>query len=178
MSLLTRRSLLLAGAALLTPWQKLFAGHGHCSHCRCQSSCRKVCRLVCEEKKVEVICLGGKCEDFCLPGPSKRGCRHCEELCATCPSCAKDGVVAGPKKFVWYEWIPGCAKLHTKNKLMKKVETKKIPSYKWVVEDLCGRCEGNCLGAAVPADAEIPPPPLTDVPLKFVRLDSPSTSVE
>ena len=63
----------------------------------------------------------------------------------------------------------------TKNKLMKKVETKKIPSYKWVVEDLCGKCEGNCLGAAVPADAELPPPPLTDVPLKFVRLDAPAT---
>lgn len=157
----------------------MWAGGGLCHHCRCHASCRKVCRLVCEEKKVEIVCWGGKCEEFCLPPPSKPKCRHCELICGTCESCAKEGVSAKPKKFVWFEWIPGCAtRLATKNKLMKKVVTKKVPTYKWVLEDLCGKCESACLGAEIPADVELPPPPLADVPLKFVRLELRSDAAE
>jgi hypothetical protein len=36
--------------------------------------------------------------------------------------------------------MPGSAKVHTKKKLMKKTVTKKVPSHKWVVEDLCDNC--------------------------------------
>ena len=47
-----------------------------------------------------------------------------------------------PKKFSWTQWTPGgCPTLFTKQKLMKKVVTKTVPSYKWVVEDLCAECE-------------------------------------
>jgi hypothetical protein len=124
------------------------AGDGCCAHCGCQASCQKVCRLVCEEKKVPVTCWGCKCEDFCIPGHSKACCQHCEEVC-TEDAAACDAPCTHAKKFVWTEWIPGCAKLHTKKKLMKKTITKKVPSYKWVVEDLCCDCHARSEAAAI-----------------------------
>ena len=39
--------------------------------------------------------------------------------------------------------MPGGAKIYTKTKLMKKVETVTVPSYKWVVEDMCVQCAAN-----------------------------------
>ena len=51
---------------------------------RCGGPCKKVCRLVCEEKKVEVVCWGCKCEDFCVPGPGCPTCEHCKCVCQTC----------------------------------------------------------------------------------------------
>ena len=51
--------------------------------------------------------------------------------------------------------------MHTKKKLMKKTETVTVPSYKWVVEDLCDNCEANCGCAVVGPDDDVPPPPET-----------------
>lgn len=119
------------------------AGAGCCDHCGCKEPCQKFCRLVKEEKKVEVICYGMKEQEFCVPGPSKRGCQHCEPVCTDCDGKGKDkdpDVDSKPRKFVWSDWIPGRAHIQTKTLLMKKTETKKIPSYKWVVEDLCEKC--------------------------------------
>ncbi len=123
-----------------------------CARCGCAAPCQKVCRLVCEEKKVEVTCWGCKCEDFCVPGPSTPGCRHGEPVCL--PSEAADKASAPcvqAKCFFWTEWFPSSAKVHTRKKLLKKVETRTIPSYKWVVEDLCPAC-------AAQAPAEPPRP--------------------
>ena len=179
MNLFTRRTVLFTGVALLLKSPAVFGNVLHCCRCRSHGSCKKVCRLVREEKKVEIICWGGKCEDFCLPGPSKKGCKHCEEVCATCDACSKDGVSATPKTFVWYDWFPGCANdIRTKKKLMKKVVTKRVPSYKWVVEDLCGDCRRDCISLVVPLDAEIPEPPPHAEPIAFVRLQTLSTSDE
>lgn len=138
-------------------------GHG-CAHCGCEASCQKVCRLVKEEKKVEIICWGCKCEDFCLPRPSSPCCEHCETVCAEDgKECSPDSPCVKPKDFVWTEWIPGCgARIHTKKKLMKKVITKKIPSFKWVVEDLCTQCESKAVAAAFEPDLAIPLPPAVD----------------
>jgi hypothetical protein len=137
--------------------------NGPCTHCGYRGSCNKVCRLKCEEKKVEVICWGLKCEDFCVNGCSKQCAKHCEILCEEC-----DGVdpceapSTGPKKFVWSEWAPKrCAKIYTKSKLMKKTVTKKIPTYKWVVVDLCAQCEAKTKEAEVAPGATIPPAPTT-----------------
>lgn len=125
-------------SALLVGWLSIaLAGEGNCAHCGCACACQKVCRLVCEEKKVEIVCWGCKHEDFCLPGPGERGCKHCETVCDDPTVCNK------PKDFVWYDWIAGCASLHTKTKLMKKTITKKVPSYKYVVEDLCEGCKAK-----------------------------------
>lgn len=130
--------------------------HG-CQHCGCSNGCQKVCRLVCEEKKVEVVCWGIQSEDVCLPCPSEPGCTHCEPVCEKDPN---GKVCTAPKKFVWTEWIPNCkAKLYTKNKLMKKTVTKTVPSYKWVVEDLCPKCTEEAPRPKVNDQAEIPAPP-------------------
>jgi hypothetical protein len=42
---------------------------------------------------------------------------------------------------------------------MKKVIVKTVPSYKWVIEDLCSQCEGKCERVAVQPGAVVPPPP-------------------
>jgi hypothetical protein len=142
------------------------AGDGCCAHCRRPGPCQKVCRLVCEEKKVEVVCWGCKAEDFCLTGPNKAGCRHTEEVCA---ECGESGICTAPRKFIWTEWIPCTAKIFTRKKLMKKVEVQKTPSFKWVIEELCVECEANCPCAEVPPGVDLPPPPFSNAKLKYGR---------
>lgn len=120
---------------VVTAWS--LGGPLGCRRCGCVEGCQKVCRLEQVDKKVTVTCWGIESADFCLPGPSKPGCKHCELVCDEedpKSPCTK------PQPFSWYDWIPGCATVHTKQKLMKKTVTKTIPSYKWVVEDLCPAC--------------------------------------
>ena len=149
-------------------------GHG-CAQCGCTMECEKVCRLVCEEKKVEVVCWGCKSEDFCNPGPSKPGSKHCEPVCGNCGEQADPKEPhSAPKKFVWREWIPGCAKVYTNKKLMKLTTTKTIPSYKWVVEELCRTCAAKCASATPAAGAEIPPAPAGDAKVVPVRREEPT----
>src|SRR2546423_1828823 len=40
-------------------------------------ACGKVCKLVCETKKLTAICYGSENKDICLPEPSRAGCKHC-----------------------------------------------------------------------------------------------------
>src|SRR5262245_11746202 len=75
---------LLAGILAIACCLRAGAGQGCCSHCGHQRNCDKVCRLVCEEKKVSITCWGTVCEDFCVGRCSERGCRHCEDVCGTC----------------------------------------------------------------------------------------------
>jgi hypothetical protein len=142
-----------------------------CGHCGGCCACQKVCRLVCEDKKVEVICWACLCEDFCLPGPGEPGCKHCKTVCADCDACVPGAPHVEPKRFVWREWIPGCARMFTRKKLYKKIETVTVPSYRWVVEDLCPHCESCCDVAAVDVatEAALPPPPVADARLLFTR---------
>lgn len=134
------------------------AGGGVCAHCGCSDGCQKVCRLVCEDKKVAVTQWGCKAEDFCVPGPSKPSCQH--EDFVSDESTAPKAPYSEPKRFVWTEWIPGGhAKIYTKKKLMKRTVTKTVPSFKWVVEDLCPQCEVNCEAPQVPPGTMIPPVP-------------------
>lgn len=154
--------LLLTSLLLVSRTQ---GGHGRCACCHNESSCERVCRLVAEEKKVQVNCWGMKCEDFCVPGPSHRGCQHCELVC---DEADPEVPCVHSKRFVWSEWIPaGCPKMFTKKKLMKKTVTKKVPSYKWVVEDLCPKCVAALDAAERPAVADLPAPPLPDVRLVY-----------
>ncbi len=160
MSFLSRRSLLIATLAFLSGAKRALANGVCCAHCRCSTGCQKICRLVCEEKKVTITCWGCKCEDFCLGGPSKPGCKHCEEVCAECDPNDKSGVCAVPKRFVWRDWIPGCSEgIGTKKKLMKKTVTKTVPSFKWVVEDCCAACEPKLARVTIPPGADVPSPP-------------------
>lgn len=151
----------LAGlACLVISATGVRAGGGGCAHCGCYEACHKTCRLVCEDKKVPVTCWGCKTEDFCVPGPSTPGCEHCDTVCDECSNDPK-APYSQAKRFIWTEWIPGgCAKVVTKKKLMKKTVTKTVPSYKWVVEDLCPECEARCQTVQVPAGTAIPPAPV------------------
>lgn len=159
-------SLTLASAAAAR------AGDVRCAHCGVCGAGDKVCRLVCEEKKVDVVCWGCLCEDFCLPGPSEPGCQHSTTVCDECDKPRVPGAPqVDPKRFVWREWFPGCARIFTRKKLYKKVETVTVPSYRWVVEELCPHCQTCCEVAAVDASAEasLPTPPVADARLIFTR---------
>jgi hypothetical protein len=103
--------ILLAGLATLT-CNSAWADDC-CIHCGCHAHLQKVCRLVPDEKKVTKTHYDVKCEDICLPGRShKCGC----------------------------EWIPSCGKVKTVKKLVKVDVTKKVPSFKCVVETICCDC--------------------------------------
>jgi len=149
------------------------AGHRGCQHCRRSCPCQVVCVLKCEIKEVELTCWSCKCEDFCIPGPSRIKCRHRENVCAEgCCSndrCNCDQPKVVPKKFVWFDWCVGRAEVAQRKRLMKKTVTKKVPSYHWEVQELCRRCEPRC-GAAVilPGTEElIPAPPIPTAKLKY-----------
>jgi hypothetical protein len=133
------RKIVISALAALACWAN-FAWADCCEHCGCQCECQKTCRLICETKKVTKVTYGCECEDFCVPGPSDR--------CTTCDECGK-------KKFVY---TPTCAKVRTRTKLVKKEETKEVPSYRWVVESLCGNCANKCNANpdAAPKDVVIP----------------------
>ena len=130
----------------------------HCRLCASCDNCTKVCRLVYEEKKITTTCWGYKSEDFCAPGPSCPDHEHCETVCGSHGD-AKSPCSA-PKAFRWIHWHPGdCGTVYTKKKLMKKTVTKMVPSYKWVVEELCPACQSHCAQQQIPAGTELPPAP-------------------
>ena len=106
-----------------------------CAHCGCQSNCCKVCRLVCDTKKVPKITYDCECEDFCIPGRSSICGYTCECDCEC--DCGKHC----HKK---PNWIPSCGKVHTRHVLVKKEEIKEVKTYKCVVENLCPTCVAKC----------------------------------
>jgi hypothetical protein len=124
----------------------------HCARCGCGDGCL-VCRLVPTDKKIKVDCFAAECKPLCLPCPSHKGCRHVE-----CVDCSKD-CNGNQKKVVWFDWCPGDAKVHTPKVLLKKTVEKKVPSYKWVVENLCDGCQKACEQQSVPAPQDAPPAP-------------------
>jgi hypothetical protein len=131
-----------------------------CDQCGCEIHCRKVCRLVREEKKVEVVCYGCEYEEICLPGPSTPKCSHCKCIECSCADGVNDKVRSKPKIFVWTEWFPGSSKLHTRKKLMKRTTTVTIPSYTWVVEDVCDTCEHQLRSIGLSTEVLLPPVPV------------------
>jgi hypothetical protein len=107
-------------------------------------TCGKVCKLVCETKKLTAIGYGCERKDICLPDPSRAGCRHCAvcygksttDACGNCQSCA-------PKcEFCWRDWFAcGCAQPRTVHVLTKYQAEKKICWYHWeVVDAACCDC--------------------------------------
>jgi hypothetical protein len=127
----------LFGASLFS--NTASAASGCCRRCGHPEATR-VCRKVCEMKKVKVALWGVDEEDFCLPGPSRPGCKNQE--CVSDPQENEKTPSYLPKLFSWRDWTPSGAPttLHTKKKLMKKTVTKTVPTYRWIVEDLCVNC--------------------------------------
>jgi hypothetical protein len=109
-----------------------------CDHCGCDSSCEKVCRVICEIKKVPKVTYDCECEDVCVPGPS-----CCTVVCDEC----------GNKKKVF---TPTCGKVYTKTKVVKHEELVDKVTYRWVVETLCCGCSARCAAADRAAAAANP----------------------
>jgi hypothetical protein len=137
--------LLLTLAASLAVVTASLAGHGACARCGRHAPCQQVCRLVPEDRKITVTCWGCKCEEFCVGGPSHVACKGADEACLDCvgkePPDPKPPFSL-PRSFTWREWIPGCPQaIYTRKRLMRKTETKTVPGFKWVVEDVCAECQ-------------------------------------
>ena len=111
--------------------------------CNC-GGCDKVCKLICTTKTVEVTCYGYRCEELCVPGPSKVCQKHCN-------STEKCNVLC---RLRWTEWCPGGSKLTHRKKLVKYIVKREVPSFKWVVGPACG-CDPDAVPPTVkPAPTE------------------------
>lgn len=128
----------------------VYADAGCCEQCGCRSSCRKVCRLVCETKMVPKVTYSCECEDFCVPGPSKR----CSTACGCQDGC--DGSCGHHGK---PQWLPTCAEVRTRKKLVRHEELQPVKTYKWVVQYVCNDCDGRP-NQQLPV-APTPPPQVT-----------------
>lgn len=155
---LHRRACLAGMGLLLWEWTGRLWGDGRrCQQCGLREGAT-VCRLVREEKKVTVTCWGMLEEEFCLPGPSQRGCQHADQICTECAE--PQEVSSRPRLFVWSEWQPwGRPEVLTRRKLMKRTETRTIPSYHWELQELCEPCQVGLQPLQVSAESVIPPLP-------------------
>jgi hypothetical protein len=134
--------------------------------CRTRPACGKVCKLVCETKKITAVCYGCECTEICIPSHSRRGCKHCESCCGeecynesccgdACANCECEGRGClscqdkGPEcKFCWYDWVAcGCAKPRTVKVLTKYEAEKEISWYHWEVVDAA-----KCYEEELPAE--------------------------
>src|SRR3954447_7157104 len=83
----------------------------HCALDLTRPACGKVCKLVCETKKITAIGYGNECKSICLPPPSQPGCKHCACCCGEVKcepgQCCQP---AAPKfEFCWRNWFAcGC----------------------------------------------------------------------
>jgi hypothetical protein len=77
-------------------------------------------------------------------------------------------VCAQPKRFFWYDWITfRRPQVYTHTKLMKRVEVVKVPTYKWVVEEVpVGNCCDVCDWDAAITEAPAMPKPPIDAKVK------------
>jgi hypothetical protein len=109
-----------------------------CDVCGCHANCNKICRLIKGTKKVSKTCYDCKCEDFCIPGPSK--------LCGVCWVNEKDPCTGCVKCVRKENWQPSdCAQVRTKHMLVKREVSKEVPAYKWEVQKVCRACACKCM---------------------------------
>ncbi|HZZ27994.1 MAG TPA: hypothetical protein VFE46_08315 [Pirellulales bacterium] len=133
-----------------------------CAHCGCEAHCQKTCHVVCEWKDVKEYVYACRCTDVCIPGRSEKGCTQIDECNpCNCP-CLHD------YKPLYTLWNPSpCAGIRSVNKLVKIEVTHKVPTYKWVVEYCCDKC--NCdltqQDAQLKALTENGPPVLVPMPV-------------
>ena len=158
---------LTAAACLLTV--RATAGD-FCCLCGHDDGVRKVCRLVCDVDYVVTHCYGCKCEDRCLPGRICRGDRHaeCVELDHSVAHCCNRSPMC---RLTWFDWRPTCASVRTVNRLVKYELVREVPSWRWVVEDVCcDCCPAECceegLQPGDPPVEVIPPDSTTDRPAR------------
>src|SRR3972149_5550574 len=124
--------------------------------CRSRPACGKACKLVCDTTTLIAVVYGCECQEICIPGPSRRGCKHCETRC-----CCDDEIKGcRPKiEFCWYDWFAcGCARPRTVRVLTKYQAEKEVPSYHWEVVDGCNCCcpgACHCVYKPAPPEAQV-----------------------
>jgi hypothetical protein len=126
-------------------------------------ACGKVCKLVCETKKLTAICYANECKQICLPGCSRPGCKHCATCCGKCKCepCAGCEESAPKCEFCWRDWFAcGCPKPRSVKVLTKYQAEKKICWYHWEVVDAsccdCASQTGEAAGAGSLGIAQSP----------------------
>ncbi|MDP1797830.1 MAG: hypothetical protein Q8K78_10125 [Planctomycetaceae bacterium] len=124
----------ISTALAFPKWLIAGSHRSHCEGCGCACAPQKVCRMVCETKKVPRTTYSGQQEDFCIPGPSERV--RCPDGSAGRESCGDEPY---NKKRNWL-WFPQCAEVKTRTKLVKTVTEKEEVTVRWVVEYLCPDC--------------------------------------
>jgi hypothetical protein len=92
---------------------------------------RKVCVPVCETIKETTFEYQCRCEDFCIPGPSKCVGYRCETDCDGCTHRVK-------------VMQPTCGCVHTRQVLLKVPVVKEKCVTKWVVKTICCGCNNAC----------------------------------
>lgn len=137
------------------------AGDGCCSCCGCACQPEMTCHLVKYMKKVTVTCYGCKCNNICIPGPSCKGCEHCEGCCDNGGQCGQCNGGCGcddcnhkPDCHLrWFDWCPTCACPITVKQLQKFEVTKEVCAYKWEAVPMCA----GCAEKAHEDDKKVPP---------------------
>jgi hypothetical protein len=130
--------------------------------CAVRPACGKICKLVCETKKLQAVGYGYKCESICIPSHSRHGSKHCDVTC-----CAGDDLEGyAPKiEFCWYDWFAcGCATPRTVKVLTKYQAEREVSAYHWEVMDATtcgcvaqngGPADTNSIYKPAPPDAEV-----------------------
>jgi len=139
--------------ALLTSFAaQLSAGDHCCDHCGCNACVRRVCVPTIVEKEITKVCWDVKCEDICVPGPSKKICTKCQsDECG----CYKFDI-----------WQPTCAKVKTRHVPVKTEVKRKVPRIEWKIEYRCEGCCQACNQVPVAPPAETTPAPVPPPTLK------------
>ncbi len=117
---------------------------GDCCH---RGNCGMVCKLVCTTRTVEKTCYGYECEQVCIPGPSKKGEKHCQPAGKCHLLC----------RLRWTDWCAGCATPICRKNLTKYIAKREVRSHKWVVVPACC-CKKGAAGDSVkqaPTNAKV-----------------------
>jgi hypothetical protein len=143
----------LASLAVLCAWHGAAIGDEFCLDMT-RPACGKVCKLVCDTKKLTSIGYGIECKSMCIPEPSRAGCKHCAVCYGKNDGKPCDGCSNCPPKceFCWRDWFAcGCAQPRTVRVLTKYQAEKKICWYHWeVVDAACCDCVSQSGPAAAP----------------------------
>jgi hypothetical protein len=99
-----------------------------CVYCGAPATCR-VCRLVCEKKKVPETVFSCECEDFCVPGRSQIECET--EIDEN--GCEQHKIV----------WIPVAKEIRARKVLKKSTQEQEKTIRKLVVQKVCEDCACN-----------------------------------
>jgi hypothetical protein len=154
-----RITILLGIAALSLAPAHLATANGLVFGVWSRPACGKVCKLVCEEKTLTATGYACHCDTICIPGPSCKGCKHCDVTCC----CDNEAATKGcpPKiEFCWYDWFSnGCAAPRQVKVLTKWQAERKICWYHWEVVDGCTCAPGGpncgCVYKEAPAETQI-----------------------